>query len=330
MSFMIGDVQIPSGPWLAPLASVSTEAFRTICLEHGCACAVTEMVSSEALLRAPQTVLPRMARAQNERVLIVQLFGADPSTMTRAATIAVEHGANIVDINMGCPVKKIIRTGAGVALMRNPDHAARIVDAISSALSPATPVTVKMRAGWDDEVNAVKLARMVVDAGAKAVALHARTREQFHGGPADWTIIEALVSALDVPVIGNGGVRNAEDAAKMTEQTGCDAVMIGRAAMGNPWIFRSIAQGTPAQPTLDERFAVIFRHLDLHSLACETHARPIQMRKHLAWYLRGLAGSAFVRNELQHLDTIEQMKDMVQRYYERLQSRAEPQNTSDT
>jgi nifR3 family TIM-barrel protein len=262
-----------------------------------------------------------MIRADNERVLVVQLFGARPQTMAEAATMAIDHGADVVDINMGCPVKKIIRTGAGVALMRNPDQAARIVASVVKAVPSSVPVTVKMRAGWDDGVNAVQLARLVVEAGARLVTVHARTREQFHGGAADWSIIGEVKQAVAVPVIGNGGVRSPEDADAMIEQTGCDAVMIGRAAMGNPWIFRSIRAGTESPPTLAERFDVIVRHLDLHERACQTHARPIQMRKHLAWYLRGLAGSAFIRNELNHLETIEQMRQMVQRYHDALLAR---------
>jgi len=322
MTFSIGPVQVQGVGVLAPLASVSDAPFRQICLEQGCALAVTEMVASEALVRGVGKIMDRMVRAEGEKTLVVQLFGADPGTMARAAAIAVERsGANVIDINMGCPVRKILGVGAGVALMRDPDRATAIVREVVRVCAPRVPVTVKMRAGWDDQsVTAGELARRVEDAGAAAIAIHARTKEQVHAGASRWDVIAAVKAAVCIPVLGNGGVRSVRDAQAMMERTGCDAVMVGRGALGNPWIFAGIAQGQEVTPGWDERLRVIRRHLDLHVRFAGDAAAAREMRKHLGWYLRGLPGSAMVRAALQRMKTPGDVREAVDAFDRALRS----------
>ncbi len=320
MSFSIGRLQIHGVGVLAPLASVSDAPFRQICLETGCDLAVTEMVASEALVRNVGKIMDRMVRAQGERVLVVQLFGANPEVMGRAAVLAIERcGADVIDINMGCPVRKILGVGAGVALMREPDRAVAIVREVVKASGSSVPVMVKMRAGWDDEsVTAVDLARRVVDAGAAAVAVHARTKEQVHSGASRHDVIAEVKLAVSVPVIGNGGVKTAEDARSMLANTGCDAVMIGRGALGNPWLFRSLKEGRDVVPSMGERFAVIRKHLALHVAFAGDRSAAREMRKHLGWYLRGLPGSAVVRDGLQRMNTVADVNAVIDTFQEAL------------
>lgn len=329
MSFSIGPLQIHGTGVLAPLASVSDAPFREICLDQGCALAVTEMVASEALVRNVSKIMDRMVRANGERVLVVQLFGADPGAMARAASVAVERsGADVIDINMGCPVRKILGVGAGAALMRDPERATAIVREIVRVCEPRVPVTVKMRAGWDEaSVNAEELAKRVQDAGAAAIALHARTKEQVHSGTSRWEVIAAVKAAVSIPVIGNGGVKTAADAASMMQRTGCDAVMIGRAALGNPWLFKSIELGREVEPTWEERFAVIRRHLELHVAFAGDVAAAREMRKHLGWYLRRLPGSAMVRASLQRMTTADHVRTALDAFEQALASgHARPSN----
>ncbi|MBI5535254.1 MAG: tRNA dihydrouridine synthase DusB [Deltaproteobacteria bacterium] len=313
MSFSIGSLTFDGSAVLAPLASVTSAPFRQVCLEHGCSYAVTEMVSSEALVRDVRGAIVRMDRAPSERVLAVQLFGADPATMARSAAIAVERaGAAIVDVNMGCPVRKILGVGAGVALMREPELAQSIVRAMVQACGDSAAVTVKMRAGWDDgSMNAPEIARRVVDAGARAITVHARTRDQVHSGSSRWDVVRQVKQTVGVTVVGNGGVKSAADAAAMMRDTGCDAVMIGRGALGNPWVFESIRSGQPRVPSIEERFAVIRRHLALYIEQFGERVAAREMRKHLCWYLRGLPGSAVVRASLQTMGSSGQMQEVI-------------------
>lgn len=320
MTFSIGPIPIDGTGVLAPLASVSDAPFRQICLEQGCSLAVTEMVASEALVRNVGKIMDRMDRAAGERVLVVQLFGSDPATMAQAAQLAVDKsGADVIDINMGCPVRKILGVGAGVALMRDPDRAAAIVREVVRACAPRIPVTVKMRAGWDDaSVTAVDLARRLEQEGAAAFAVHARTKEQVHSGASRWEVIAAVKSAVQVPVIGNGGIKTAADARAMRDTTGCDAVMIGRGALGNPWVFRSIQLGRDYEPSWAERFDVIRHHLELHVEFAGERAAAREMRKHLGWYLRGLPGSATVRAALQQMKTANDVRAAVDSFEQAL------------
>lgn len=312
----IGSVKIENPVIAAPMAGVTDRAYRILVREQGCGLVVTEMVSDLALIYAnPRTY--RMLDFRDETPpLSVQIFGSNPETMAQAATIVVERGANIVDINMGCPTPKIVRNGEGSALMKNPQLAAGIVAAVVTAV-PGIPVTVKMRKGWDEaSVNAVEFAMVLEQAGAAAVAVHGRTRSQFYSGQADWDIIRRVKEAVKIPVIGNGDIWSAKDAARMLEQTGCDAVMIGRAAMGNPWIFREVSQYLASgaeipPPTPKERVTTALRHLTMMIESKGEQVAVFEMRKHVAWYTKGIRGAARVREFINKASTREEIEHIL-------------------
>jgi len=281
------------------MAGVTDRAFRILAREHGCGLVYTEMISDQALLHGnPKTNILLDCRDEHGPISI-QLFGSNVEYMARAAEIVAGRGADIIDINMGCPTPKIVKNGEGAALMRTPALAASIVTAVAARVT--CPVTVKIRKGWDESsVNAVEFARLMVEAGAAAVAVHGRTRSQFYSGEADWDIIKQVREALEVPVIGNGDVGSPEDAARMINETGCQAVMIGRASMGNPWIFSRTAQYLASGeilpgPTLKMRRETAIRHYELLARIKGEHIANREMRKHLAWYTRGLRGAARLR-----------------------------------
>lgn len=293
---LIGDHEILPETVLAPMAAITNPPFRQVCLEAGAGLAVTEMLSADQVVREKDVPV---RRCPSERVLAIQLFGRSPTLMARAAQVVVDRGTDVVDINMGCPAKKVVFQGAGVSLMREPDLACLIVESVAKAVP--VPVTVKMRAGYSEaEQNAPDLAAAVVGAGARAVAVHARLRQAVHTGPVDWEVIARVRDALpaEVPVIGNGGVTSLEDARQMRARTGCDAVMIGRGARGNPWIFTALRDGTPVRPDAEELARVVLRHLDLY-IEWSGEGRAVkEMRKHLCWYLRGIRRAAKLRARL--------------------------------
>ncbi len=300
---------------LAPMAAITNAPFRAICKAHGCGLTVTEMVSAEALVRNAKKTRVRMDRAAGEEILSVQLFGGTAAVMAEATRIAQDAGADIVDVNMGCPVRKISGGGAGVALMREPARAAAIVEAMVRVAR--VPVTVKLRAGWDDSsVNAPDVARAVEQAGAALIAVHGRTRDQVHAGEARWEVIGAVKQAVRVPVLGNGGVRTVEDALRMKRVSGCDGVMIARGAQGNPWIFRGIAAGKEEAPSASERFAVMRRHLCLYVEQVGEARAVIEIRKHLCWYVATLPGSAAFREELHAANDRDALEALIDRYEE--------------
>lgn len=297
--FQIGDVQIENPVVAAPMAGVTDRAFRILAREHGCGLVYTEMISDQALIYGnPKTNILLDCRGE-QGPTCMQIFGSSVDYMARAAEIVAGRGARIIDINMGCPTPKIVKNGEGAALMRNPALAAAIVAAVVERVH--CPVTVKIRKGWDEHsVNAVDFARQMVRAGAAAVAVHGRLRSQFYSGEADWDIIRRVREAVDVPVIGNGDVCCPEDAARMLEQTGCQAVMIGRAAMGNPWLFSRtvhyLATGELLPgPTPEMRRDTAVRHYNLLAETKGEHIANREMRKHLAWYTRGLRGATRLR-----------------------------------
>lgn len=301
-SFQIGPVVIANPVVAAPMAGVTDRAFRILARERGCGLVYTEMISDQALLYGnPKTNILLDCRGERGPIA-VQIFGSNVDYMARAAALVADRGANIIDINMGCPTPKIVKNGEGAALMKNPDLAARIVEAVVARVK--CPVTVKLRKGWDgQQVNAVAVARLVVEAGARAVAVHGRTRSQFYSGEADWDIIRAVREAVPVPVLGSGDVRTPRDAAAMLEYTGCSGVLIGRAAMGNPWLFSQtlhyLTTGQlPPAPTLAMRRETAVRH---YRLLVETKGEQVanrEMRKHLAWYTKGLRGAARLRQRI--------------------------------
>ncbi|MFL5305454.1 MAG: tRNA dihydrouridine synthase DusB [Polyangia bacterium] len=299
----IADVEINPGALLAPMEAVTDLPFRTVCEELGAALTFTEFLSAEALTRGATKALGRMWPSLEGRKFVVQIFGREPEALARAAEMAADVGATIVDINMGCPAKKVTAGMCGSALMREPALAAELVAAVRRVLPSRIPLTVKHRAGWDDScLNAPEFARRLVDEGAAMITVHGRTRCQGFSGVARMEPIAAVRAALPahIPVIGNGDVKDVAAYRRMKAETGCDAVMVGRGAMGNPWFFQSLAaletgSVDPGPPTLAERRRVWRRHAALVVEHSPSKMRLHELRKTLAWYSRGLYGGSSLR-----------------------------------
>jgi len=304
----IGDVALANPVVLAPMAGVTGLPFRVLCQEFGAGLVYGEMISDQALLHGNWRTLPLLRIDPGERPVALQLFGSEPETMGRAARLLGAHGPDLIDLNFGCPVPKVVKNGAGAALLRDLPRAAAIVRAVVESVD--RPVTVKMRSGWDGQsIVAPRFAAMCQEAGAAAVMVHARTRDQFYAGRADWRVIRAVKESVGIPVIGNGDVRVPEDAPRLLEQTGCDGVAIGQGALGNPWIFAQanlvLAGCSYSPPSLRERFAVLRRHLQAETAFAGEERGVKEMRNHLGWYLRGLRGAAHLRDELVTLPDLE-------------------------
>lgn len=298
----IGPVRLENPLVLAPMAGVCNLAFRLICKEQGAALVCSEFISAAALRHGSRKTETMLRLHDDERPVSVQIFASNEEDAAFAARRVEEAGADIVDFNMGCPVPKVIKAEAGAALMRRPEKAQRIIQAMVDAVS--IPVTVKMRAGWDDQsINVVDLARRFEDAGVKAVAVHGRTRSQMRQGAADWAIIGRVREAVSIPVFGNGDVFAPQDARRMLDETGCAGVMIGRGALGNPWIFsRSLhfleTGEIPPEPALEERAAMAMRHLRLLAGLKGEPAAAREMRQHAPCYIKGFPGAARFRSRL--------------------------------
>ncbi|OGF18278.1 MAG: tRNA dihydrouridine synthase DusB [Candidatus Eisenbacteria bacterium RBG_16_71_46] len=318
----IGNVRIDSPFLLAPLAGVSDSPFRQLAREQGAAAVYTEMVSADGLARGNRATLEYCAFEPQERPIGIQLFGSDPGIMAEATRVLcdlpAERRPDLIDINMGCPVRKVVNRAAGAALLTRPERMNAIVRGMVAAST--VPVTAKIRIGWDEgSRNVVEVARLLEDAGAQAVAIHARTRVERFEGPAHWEMIAAARAAVSVPVIGNGDVRNAEDARRMLETTGCDAVMLGRAAFGDPWVFRRLRafheRGERlAPPTARERLEAGIRHLAMVTAAAGEQVAAREMRKHVAWYVKGLPRSARVREQVNRTRSVAEMDELLRRY----------------
>ena len=316
----VGSLEIAPGALLAPMEAVTDLAFRTVCEELGAALTFTEFLSAEALTRGARKAVDRMWPSLEGRAFAVQIFGREPDALARAAEMAVGVGAAIVDINMGCPAKKVTAGLCGSALMREPDLAARLVAAVRRAVPAAIPVTVKHRTGWDEcSINAPEFAQRLVDAGAAMITVHGRTRAQGFSGEAQHAPIAAVRAALppSVPVIGNGDVKNVAAWERMRVATGCDAVMIGRGSMGNPWLFRSIAavaRGAedPGPPTIEDRRRVWRRHAELTLAYAPEKMRVHELRKTMAWYSRGLWGGSQLRQRSFTTTEVSALKDMTE------------------
>jgi tRNA-dihydrouridine synthase B len=329
----IGPYTLPNRWILAPMAAVSEMPFRRIALELGAGLAPTELVSAQGLIRLSARTLRYLRHdATIENPYPVQIFGGEVEAMAQAACVAKTHGAQIIDINMGCPVPKVTRNSAGSALLCDPPRAGAIVRAIRE--QSGLPVTVKIRSGWDaKQVNCVQVAEELERAGASAVALHARTRAQGYSGKADWTLIAAVKRAVSIPVIGNGDVTSVARAHQMLDETGCDAVMIGRGALGYPWIFREL-NGGPV-PTPAERAALVTRHFDEHlafvagdreprrgePLAADVESKLQEragvhsFRRHLGWYTHGLRGASAFRATVNRYDAAAEVREAIARFF---------------
>lgn len=290
----IGNVKLSSPVILGPMAGVTDLPFRLVCMEYGAGLLVTEMVSAKALHYKDKKTARLMEIREEERPVALQLFGSDPDIMGSVVEQINDHNHDILDINMGCPAPKIVNNGDGSALMKTPDLAKKVIEAVVKASSK--PVTVKIRKGWDaDSINAVQIASIAQEAGVAAVAVHGRTRDQFYTGKADWGIIKEVKDALTIPVIGNGDIFSIEDAIQMREQTGCDGLMIARGAQGNPWLLKQVSHYLNTgerlpHPTREEKIREALRHFDLLVDFKGDHIGVLEMRKHAAWYLKRDSG----------------------------------------
>ena len=326
----IGNIRLGAPVALAPMAGITDMPFRVICKELGCGLVVSEMVSAKGLLYKNVKTFDMLRIAPEERPAAIQLFGSVPQELARAAKIVEADGADIVDFNMGCPVPKIVNNGEGSALMKNPQLAYEILARMADAVK--IPVTVKIRAGWDaDHVNAPEIAQLAEKAGVAAIAVHGRTREQFYNGKADWSVIKAVKDAVKIPVFGNGDLLSAEpvfgngdllsaeDGLRMFKETGCDGLMIGRGADGNPWIFKEIISALNGdaqrfEPSLDERMDMIVRHLKM-LIAFKGEVIAVkEMRRHAGAYLKGMPMAAEYRRRINALNTFDEFKLLAEEY----------------
>lgn len=310
----IGSRKLDGFAALAPMAGVADRTFRELCRRWGAAYTVSELVSAKAVTLGDRKSQEYLVVTDGERPIGTQLFGSDPETMAAAAVKAASFGPDFIDINMGCPAPKVAASGGGALLMQDPVKAAAIVKAVAKAVD--LPVTVKMRSGWDaDSVNAVELAKRCEDAGAAAVTVHARTRMQMYAPSADWTILTKVKQAVGIPVIGNGDVTDAKTAARMYEETGCDFVMVGRAAMGAPWIFSQInayiGEGRILpDPPVAKRMLVLLEQAKATAEEKGERVAMREMRKHAAWYMRGLRGAAEFRRRSGTLSTFGELEQL--------------------
>lgn len=316
MKLTIGNVELGNNLIMAPMAGVTDLPFRMLCKEQGCGLLCTEMVSAKAILHKNRNTGELLAVRRSERPIALQLFGSDPEIMSEMAARMEDGPYDIIDINMGCPVPKVVNNGEGSALMKEP----KLVEAVLTAMvgKLKKPVTVKIRKGFDEnQVNAVEIAKIAESCGVAAIAVHGRTREQFYAGKADWNIIRQVKAAVRIPVIGNGDIFLPADAGRMLKETGCDGVMIARGAQGNPWIFHRTLHYLETgevlpEPTTQEVCGMMLRHVRMQ---CELKGECLgmkEMRKHIAWYTAGLPYSAALRRSSNHIETIAELEALLQ------------------
>ena len=311
----IGNVVMDNPLVLAPMAGVTDLPFRLLCKEQGAGLVCMEMVSAKAIYYNNKNTEALLEIDTREKPVSLQLFGSDPEIMAAMAHRIEDRPFDILDINMGCPVPKVVNNGEGSALLKNPELVRKIVTAVVKAVDK--PVTVKIRRGFDeDSVNAVEIAKIIEDCGAAAVAVHGRTREQYYSGKADWDIIRQVKEAVSIPVIGNGDVTSPEPAVALMEQTGCDGIMIGRAVRGNPWLFSEILHYLEtgehkARPTMEEVGEMILRHTRMQVELKGEYTALREMRKHVAWYTAGFPHSARLRARTNEISTMQELEELI-------------------
>ena len=320
----IGNVEIKQKTVLAPMAGVGNSAFRTIIKEMGCGLIYAEMVSDKAIFFNNQKTIDMLYMEEIERPITQQIFGSDVDSFVEAAKFIEETmKPDILDINMGCPVPKVaIKAQAGSALLKDPEKIRKIVTAVVKAVK--VPVTVKIRSGWDhNSINAIEVAKIIEECGASAICVHPRTRSQGYSGKADWSIIKAVKEAVSIPVIGNGDITDIYSAKKMIDETGCDLIMIARGVLGNPWLIREInaylENGTILEkPTANERIDMCLKHLaNLEKLKDEKHA-VMEIRSHVAWYLKGIKNSSVIKNKIFSTTKISDIIEILEEYKKEL------------
>lgn len=321
----IGNLEFKNNVFLAPMAGVTDISFRGLCKEQGCDLVYTEMVSAKALYYGSENTKTLLRIADEERPVAVQIFGHEPEIMAEVVREHFNHRDDIciIDVNMGCPAPKIVKNGDGSALMKDPKLAAEIIRKIKEVSTK--PVTAKFRKGFDDEnINAVEFAIELEKAGADAIAIHGRTRSQMYSGTADWDIIKEIKKHVKIPVIGNGDVFSGEDAKRMKEHTGCDAIMVARGSMGNPWLFKEIERALNGEEPLDitpeEKINMCIRHYELAVKYDGVYKATREMRKHAAWYVKGLPKCTDIRNKLNTLNTSEEVIELLNNYKKELEN----------
>ncbi len=311
----IGNIALDNPFFLAPLAGITDAPFRRICKEQGAGLVYSEMVSGKGLYYNDKATERLLKIYDDEKPVAFQIFGAAPEIMSFTAKKLADRENCILDINMGCPVPKVVKNGEGSALLKD----RKLVESIirTTVVSTEKPVTAKIRIGWDaDSINAVEIAKVIEAAGASAIGVHGRTREQYYSGKADWDVIRQVKKAVSIPVIGNGDVFSGQDAIRLMEKTNCDFVMIARGALGNPWIFREAlalwkGRPVPSPPDLSEKVALLRKHFDLLLQEKGEYAAVREMRKHAGWYLKGIPGSASVRRQLNSIEKADILKDTI-------------------
>lgn len=307
----IGSVTLKNNVILAPMAGVSDLPFRLLCAQQGAGMVCTEMISAKAIFYKNKNTEELLRIHPEEGPVSLQLFGSDPDIVSEMAKRIEERPFAVLDLNMGCPVPKVVNNGEGSALMKNPVLAGKIIEKTAAAIQK--PLTVKIRKGFDEScVNAVEIAHIAQESGAAAVAVHGRTREQYYSGAADWDIIAKVKAAVSIPVLGNGDVTDADSAKRMLSRTGCDGVLIGRAAQGNPWIFREITAALdgreiPQRPSREEIYDMIVKHAMLSKEYKGEYIAVREMRKHMAWYTTGFPHSSQLRRKINEMETMEQL-----------------------